>query len=548
MNRKVFLYIVLLFCFQQVMAEPIRFSYDAKRDSLTFTGEGTLEQKHVKQALAQYPNTKIVYVGGNVARIGDKAFNNCNNLETIIFSSSVRSNGTTPICNCKKLSKVVLPDDERGIYRLLSNCPNLESFVIPDSVWWVVELSSSCPFKTLHIGKNLREVRFDFGVNSDQLSSITVSPGNKFFFSQDGVLFYYTDSMYYCEQYKDKLRSINFCEGTWKYLKNGGVGPSILVYPPEKKDTSFYYNYPILSDGGGYSPDFIRSNLSNKYLKEMRLGKDFKGFYFDEYYEAYRINRGGFNPPNLVRFMVDDSNELFSAQDGVLFCHSGHDLVAYPAAKKGSRYMIPSHVLKIEKSAFDGCQFDTLVFPETIKEVSQHAVLRCNNLRCVEMHWQNPYEILFSCPFYGINTADVTLKVPKGTKDLYIDLFNTRMGYQFKVEEDSSFHAQENDASIRGKRKDMIILNAQDFRVSFQDDDNLRIVLSDSVAERLVKDPYSVVLKFEMNGTYKMARGYSTVNAMLPMHACPNSDYYFVGDRLLLFENELVLKSIYKIK
>ena len=84
--------------------------------------------------------------------------------------------------------------------------------------------------------------------------------------------------------------------------------------------------------------------------------------------------------------------------------------------------------------------------------------------------------------------------------------------------------------------------------MSFQDDDNLRIVLSDSVAERLVKDPYSVVLKFEMNGTYKMARGYSTVNAMLPMHACPNSDYYFVGDRLLLFENELVLKSIYKIK
>ena len=88
MCRKFVLYLLVVCC-QSVFAEPISFSYNSERDSLTFTGEGSLEQKHVKQALAKYPRTKIVYVGGNVDHVGDNAFNNCNNLETIIFSPSV---------------------------------------------------------------------------------------------------------------------------------------------------------------------------------------------------------------------------------------------------------------------------------------------------------------------------------------------------------------------------------------------------------------------------------------------------------------------------
>ena len=439
MSRNVLLYIVLLFCFQQVMAEPIRFSYDAKRDTLTFTGEGTLEQKHVKQALAKYPRTKIVYVGGNVSSVGYEAFNGCNNVEAIIFSPSVLGSGYAAICNCKKLSKVVLPDNCKVISCFISNCPNVESFVVPDSVSVIKNLSSNCPFKSLHIGKNVREIIGDYGIRSKRLASITVTPGNKLFFSQNGVLYtYYQGSSVYVED----------------------------------------------------------SCFKSKLINETTI-------------------------------------------------------VKYPPAKEGNRFVIPPYVMYVEENAFDGCQFDTLVFPESIKKVFDYAVTWCPNLRCIEMHWQDPNEVFrYPQPFDEINTSKITLKVPKGTKDLYIDLFNTRMGYQFKVEEDSSFHAQDNDASIRGKRTDMIILNAQDFRVSFQDDDSLRIVLSDSVAERLVKDPLSVVLKFEMNGTYKMARGYSIENAMLPMLACPYSDYYWyvVGGRLLLFENELVLKSIYKIK
>ena len=345
MNRKVFLYIVLLFCFQQVMAEPIRFSYDAKRDSLTFTGEETLEQKHVKQALAKYPRTKIVYVGGNVSTVGYEAFNGCNNVETIIFSPSVRGSGYAAICNCKKLSKVVLPENYKEISCFLANCPNLESFVIPDSVRVIKELSSRCPFKSLHIGQNLVHTVGDYGIRSKRLASITVSPGNKLFFSQDEVLY--------------------------------------------------------------------------------------------KYYRVMTYSRS-----------CDSKKEI--------------TIVKYPPANRGNRFVIPPYVMCVEENAFDGCQFDTLVFPESIKKVFDYAVTRCPNLRCIEMHWQDPNEVFrYPQPFYGINTADVTLKVPKGTKDLYIDLFNTRRGYQFRVEEDTSVHAQEKDETKGIKAYKDTILDAQ---------------------------------------------------------------------------------------
>lgn len=311
---------VLLLGFQYVLAEPTHFSYDAKRDSLTFTGEGTLEQKHVKQAMAKYPRTKIAYVGGNVSVIGYEAFNGCNNVETIIFSSSVLGSRYAAICNCKKLSKVVLPENYKYIACLLSNCPNLESFVVPDSVIGIKELSGDCPFRKLHIGQNLVHTVGDYGIRSKRLSSITVSPGNKRFFSQDSVLFSYAGNT----------------------------------------------NSDSLHDKGIVSR-----------------------------------------------------------------------LVKYPPRKAGRKYVIPSEVVILDESAFEACQFDTLVFPESIKMVHNLAVCRCTKLRCVEMNWQDLNGVYFvdNRPFFEINTANVTMKVPKGKKDLYIELFNKKMGYQFKVEE-----------------------------------------------------------------------------------------------------------------
>lgn len=407
MNR--YIVFILLFCFLQAKAEAISFNYDSKRDSLTFTGEGTLEQKHVKQALAKYPRTKIVYVGGNVSSIGSEAFKACNKLKTIIFSPSVKESGYHAICDCEMLSNVVLPDNWGRINCFLVNCPNIESFVIPDSVRMIKKLSAGCSFKSLYIGKNVQRIEGDFGVDSKILSSVTVSPDNQYFSSQDGVLYYYPDALNCCEQNPNEPDWCFEACDWWK--RDSSSTPELLIYPPEKRDTVFFFNYPTI---GG---------ISNKYLREIRLGSAVR-----------RWNVG--IVPSVSRFVVDDANDFFSVSEDILFDKAGKCLVAYPSAKKGNKYVIPSCVEKLGSYAFVNCQFDTLVCPASVKIVHRAAICYCEKLRCVEMHWQNPNEVSFDSHLFDvINTSEVTLKVPKGTKNLYIELFNNRMGYQFKVEE-----------------------------------------------------------------------------------------------------------------
>lgn len=407
MVRKIVFYILFLSC-QCIFAEPIKSSYDLKRDSLTFTGEGSLEQKHVKQALAKYPRTKIVYVGGNVSSIGSEAFKACNKLKTIIFSPSVKWSGYHAICDCEILSNVVLPDNWERMSYFLANCPNIDSFVIPDSVRMIRKLSAGCSFKSLYIGKNVQRIEGDFGVDSKFLSSVTVSPDNQYFSSQDGVLYYYPDALNCCEQNPNEPDWCFEACDWWK--RDSNSTPELLIYPPEKRDTVFFFNYPTI---GG---------ISNKYLREIRLGS--------------AVRRWDCIVPSVSRFVVDDANDFFSVSEDVLFDKAGKCLVAYPSAKKGNKYVIPSCVEKLGSYAFVNCQFDTLVCPASVKIVHRAAICYCEKLRCVEMHWQNPNEVSFdSHLFDGINTSEVTLKVPKDTKNLYIELFNNRMGYQFMVEE-----------------------------------------------------------------------------------------------------------------
>ena len=412
MCRKFVLY-MLVVCCQSVFAEPISFSYNSERDSLTFTGEGSLEQKHVKQALAKYPRTKIVYVGGNVDHVGDNAFNNCNNLETIIFSPSVRHNGTAPISNCKKLSKVVLPDNFERISNLLVNCPSIESFVIPDSVREIEKSSTDCPFKTLHIGKNFRAFQGYFGNQFyKHLSSITVSPENKYFSSQDGVLYYYSGALG-CDRHPYESRSSD-----WYFMndlkRDSNSVLELLIYPPAKKDTFFEINTDF--DGFG-----------NKYLKELKIGHRLnKEFPLGQIISLGRID-------NLERILVDSSNTKYHSENGVLYEKGMNRLVRYPTRGKPI-YVIPEGVTSIGDATFSSCSIEWLSIPSSVKEMGNFVFFDCKKLKTIQMNWKNLDSLCCDKDtFRGYKTSGVTLKVPKGTKGMYRQLFNVKLGCKFTI-------------------------------------------------------------------------------------------------------------------
>ena len=78
----------------------------------------------------------------------------------------------------------------------------------------------------------------------------------------------------------------------------------------------------------------------------------------------------------LASITVADGNEHFSAQDGILFDKDKTTLIAYPTAKTGTTYTVPTGVTILAQGAFYGCQLSEATLPnelETIRNNAFHA-------------------------------------------------------------------------------------------------------------------------------------------------------------------------------
>ena len=72
----------------------------------------------------------------------------------------------------------------------------------------------------------------------------------------------------------------------------------------------------------------------------------------------------------LASIIVDSANPDYQSIDGVLYSKDGKTLVAYPAAKSGSSYAIPSSVTSIGVYAFFGCTgLTSVTIPNSVMEL-----------------------------------------------------------------------------------------------------------------------------------------------------------------------------------
>merc|ERR1740124_1127249 len=78
--------------------------------------------------------TSIV-IPNSVTTIGDQVFYNCTSLTSVEIPNSVTTIGNRVFQNCRSLTSIVIPDSVTKIgYIVFQNCTSLTSIVIPDSV------------------------------------------------------------------------------------------------------------------------------------------------------------------------------------------------------------------------------------------------------------------------------------------------------------------------------------------------------------------------------------------------------------------------------
>ena len=277
----------------------------------TFAGELVIPES-VKFDETQYSVTNIgerafdgcsgltsVVIPNSMTRIGNYAFYGCTGLTSVTIPNSVTSIGDYAFCECSGLASIIIPNSVTSIGDyVFRRCRSLISGTIPNSVTNIGNSAfSSCT--------NLTNIAIG--------NSVT-SLGNSVF---------------------------AYCRGL----------TSITI--------------PNSVTSIGYSAFRDCTGLTSVTIPNSVASIKVSAFY---------------QCTGLIEINVDENNAVYSSIDGVVFNKSQTELIQYPSGKQGA-YLIPNSVTIIGEEAFNGCiNLTSVTIPNSVTDIGGSAFFACANL------------------------------------------------------------------------------------------------------------------------------------------------------------------------
>lgn len=381
---------------------------DVSNDNCNYSSkDGVLFDKN-KTQLIKYPQGRkdeTYAIPNSVTKIYMNAFSSCESLTSIIIPNSVKNidiyaffeccnltsvnipNGLTSIrqgvfYGCSSLTNITIPNNVDTInFNAFQNCSSLTGVTIPDSVKWIYMYAfKGCSSLTnITIPKNVICLDDFVFMECSSLTDIDVDNENKYYSSQDGVLFN-----------KNKTK--------------------ILFYPPGKTNVS--YTIPdgvteinshtfesCLNLTNVTMPDTVTTlgvhafdNCSNLSSVTMSNSLTSIGDYaFKSCISLINLKIPGsvvciddfvfFECSSLTDIDVDSENSCYSSKDGVLFNKNKTQLLFYPSGKTNVSYTIPDGVTDIGDRAFEYCSNLTgVTIPDSVTSIEYGAFEDCSSL------------------------------------------------------------------------------------------------------------------------------------------------------------------------
>ena len=126
-------------------------------------------------------------------------------------------------------------------------------------------------------------------------------------------------------------------------------------------------------------------------------------------YNVRELGKNAFLSDNLISYTVAENSNYFSAKDGVLYNYLGTKLIAYPAAKSETTYIMPEEVTSIAFNAFFECDnLTNIVISPNLREVEAGAFRCCGNITSLSI--PNGVQELGSDTFDGCtNLSSITI-------------------------------------------------------------------------------------------------------------------------------------------
>ena len=379
--------------------ENVYYNFDESTATLTISGTGDMAD-YAGAGYQPWSNYEeyisSVIIENGVTSIGDYAFSGCN-LTSVTIPDGVTSIGGYAFSSCK-FTSVKIPDSVISIkeYAFVA-CYYLTSVMLPKNI------------KSL--GSRISETSTGSGVFESciNLNDISVSSENKYYSSQEGVLF-------------DKNKT------------------ELICYPAGKAQTEYIVPNGVTEIGVGA---FKSCNLENivlpESLKSIGLAA-FQGCDITNITIPASVTSIGWGSFYQCHYLTDISvspeNNNYSSQDGVLFNKDKTKLIRYPAGKIQEKYVIPNGVKSFDNDAFNNCyRLESITIPDSLLNIiTQGPFLSCENLtEIIVSPGNNKYSsqdgVLFdknktALICYPANKSETEYTVPNGVKKIWRNAFD----------------------------------------------------------------------------------------------------------------------------
>ena len=398
-------------------------------DGVKVTTIGRLNNDYLYIGLSS-PYVEEIVLPETIKEINCGAFAGCINLKKINIPDSVNSIGAFAFWYCGKLEDLTVTNDFMH-YRMNSvteGCVNLKNITIASSVQKVTyNLFDNFPeLETLTLGKNTENINCQL-YNFKKLQAINVANGNQYYSSENGVLYDKdkTKLLYYPVKkegesfeiptsvkqvgeeedydpvfvYNSNLKKITITENVEQmncyfgdcenlqeisvdekneyFLSENGIlydkkKTMMLCYPAKKEGESYVVPVGVKLVGGG-EHKYYGGFCNNQNLTSITLTKDVQGV---DFYSCI----------NLQNIDVDENNENYTAENGVLYSKDKLALVKYPNGKTEKNFEIPSNINVIEWNAFYNCKnLNSITLSDTIKKIQDSAFEGCSGLTVINI-------------------------------------------------------------------------------------------------------------------------------------------------------------------